>query len=225
MATLAPGVFVTGTDTGVGKTWIATALLRALAGAGLRAAGMKPVAAGFEPGTTANGDVVALRAAGNVDVPQDDCNPYAFAAAVAPHLAAAGCGVAIEMPRIVDAFERLRLRTDALVVEGAGGALVPIDAQCDMLDVAAALRLPVLLVVGMRLGCLNHALLTALAVRRRGLVLAGWIANELPPAMPLAAQNVDALAARLGCAPIAVAGTGERRIFDAGRLAMLGFAP
>jgi len=217
-------VFVTGTDTGIGKTWIAAALVRALADAGYRVAAMKPVAAGFAPGTDMNDDVIALRAAGNVDAPPGDCNPYAFADAVAPHLAAAARGVAIEMPRIVDAFERLCGCSDAVVVEGAGGALVPIDAQSDMLDVAAALRVPVLLVVGLRLGCLNHALLTALAVQRRGLVLAGWIANEMPPGMPLAAQNIDALAERLGCAPITYVAPGARPVFDAPRLAMLGFA-
>jgi dethiobiotin synthetase len=215
------GIFVTGTDTGVGKTRIATALLRALAGAGVRAVGMKPVAAGFEPPANINGDVIALRAAGNVDVPLDDCNPYAFADAVAPHLAAAGIDIA--MPAIVAAAGRLRARADKLVVEGAGGALVPLDGTRDMLDIAVALELPVLLVVGMRLGCLSHALLTALALQRRGLVLAGWIANELPPGMALAQQNVEALAERLGCAPVAVVGPGERPVFGAAQLAMLGF--
>jgi dethiobiotin synthetase len=217
------GIFVTGTDTGVGKTRIATALLRALAGAGVRAVGMKPVAAGFEPPANINGDVIALRAAGNVDVPLEDCNPYAFADAVAPHLAAAAAGIDIAMPAIVAAAGRLRARADRLVVEGAGGALVPLDGTRDMLDIAVALELPVLLVVGMRLGCLSHALLTALALQRRGLVLAGWIANELPPGMALAQQNVEALAERLGCAPVVVVGPGERPVFGAAQLAMLGF--
>jgi len=118
-----------------------------------------------------------LRNAGNVDAPREDCNPYAFADAVAPHLAAASEGVDIALPVIVAAARRLLAQADALVVEGAGGALVPLDATLDMLDIAGALRLPVLLVVGMRLGCLNHALLTALALQRRGLALAGWVAN------------------------------------------------
>jgi len=218
------GVFVTGTDTGVGKTWIATALLRALAGAGVRAAGMKPVAAGFEPGSNVNGDVIALRAAGNVVTAPEDDNPYAFADAVAPHLAAHAAGVTIALPRIVAAYGRLCARADAVVVEGAGGALVPLDGERDMLDIAVALRLPVLLVVGMRLGCLNHALLTALALQRRGLVLAGWVANALPPRMPLAGGNIDTLTMRLGCAPVAVVARGARDVFDASRLAMLGLA-
>ena len=218
------GVFVTGTDTGVGKTWVAAALLRSLVAAEFRAVGMKPVAAGFEPGTDVNGDVVALLDAGNVDAQAQWRNPYAFADAVAPHLAAAAAGVPIEMSRIVDAAAMLRRTADALVVEGAGGALVPIDRTRDMLDIAATLGLPVLLVVGMRLGCLNHALLTALALQRRGLVLAGWVANALPPRMPLAGGNIDTLTMRLGCAPVAAVARGARDVFDASRLAMLGLA-
>ena len=213
---------MTGTDTGVGKTWVAAALLRSLCAAGFRTVGMKPVAAGFAPGTNVNGDVSELGAAGNVDAPLDARNPYAFADAVAPHLAAASEGVDIALPVIVAAARRLLAQADALVVEGAGGALVPLDATLDMLDIAGALRLPVLLVVGMRLGCLNHALLTALALQRRGLALAGWVANELPPGMPLVQRNIEALAERLGCAPIVVAGCDELPVFDAARLATLG---
>jgi dethiobiotin synthetase len=218
------GVFVTGTDTGVGKTWVSQALLRALAAGGMRAVGMKPVAAGFEPGSSVNADVLALRAAGNVVAAAADDNPYAFPDPVAPHLAATAAGETIAMAKIAGAYARLRAQADAIVVEGAGGALVPLDDGRDMLDIALTLQLPVLLVVGMRLGCLNHALLTALALQRRGLALAGWIANELPPGMALAAQNIDTLARRLGCAPLAVAAPGARPVFDAARLAMLGFA-
>jgi dethiobiotin synthetase len=218
------GLFVTGTDTGVGKTAVAVALLRALAGAGLRAVGMKPVAAGFDPASGTNADVVALRRAGNVAAPAADCNPYAFPDPIAPHLAAAALGVTIRLAEIAAAAARLRAIADALVVEGAGGALVPLDARHDMLDIAARLDLPVLLVVGMRLGCLNHALLTALAVQRRGLVLRGWIANALPPAMPLADRNVGALTERLGMAPIAVVAPGSAAAFDAAALAALGFS-
>jgi len=224
MTFAAHGVFVTGTDTAIGKTWIAGALLRSLVAAGFRAAGMKPVAAGFEPGTNVNGDVAELRTAGNVDVPFELSNPYAFAEAVAPHLGAAAAGVTIAIDRIVDAYVRLGADADAIVVEGAGGALVPIDRARDMLDIAAALELPVLLVVGMRLGCLSHALLTALAVQRRGLVLAGWVANALSSRMPLLEQNVDTLSRRLGCAPLCVVAPGERPRFAAEQLAMLGFA-
>ena len=219
------GVFVTGTDTGVGKTRVAAALLCALAGAGWRAVGMKPVAAGFEPGTHINADVVELQRAGNVDAPFADRNPYAFAEPVAPHLAASAAGQSIELSRIVAAFERLRTRADVVVVEGAGGALVPLDARADMLDVAAALRLPVLLVVAMRLGCLNHALLSALAIERRGLALRGWVANHLPPTMALATANVDTLALRLGMRPLAIVEAGATPMFGDDALTSLGFAP
>ena len=219
----ARGVFITGTDTGVGKTHVAAALLRALAASGWRAVGMKPVAAGFEPGCSVNADVLALAAAGNVDAPLAERNPYAFADAVAPHLAAAAGGIAIDLAVIEAAARALCARADALIVEGAGGALVPLDARSDMLDIAVRLDLPVLLVVGMRLGCLNHALLSALAIRRRGLELAGWIANGLPPPMRLARLNTRALAERLGAAPVAIFGVDRAPRFDVETLARLGF--
>jgi dethiobiotin synthetase len=218
------GLFVTGTDTGIGKTRVAVELLRALVAAGFRGCGMKPIAAGFERGTNLNEDVRALRAVSNVDAALPDVNPYAYADAIAPHVAAAASGARIELRRIGDAYHRLRGAADAIVVEGAGGALVPIDRVHDMLDVAVACELPVLLVVGMRLGCLNHALLTALAIQRRGLVLAGWVANELPPGMPFVEQSVEALTERLGRAPAAIVGPGARPVFDDACLAMLGFA-
>lgn len=194
---MARGLFVTGTDTGVGKTLVAVALLRALAGTGKRAVGMKPVSAGLAADGSANPDVAALQAAGNVDAPLSDRNPFAFAKAIAPHLAAAEAGAAIDLAVIAAAYARLAAHSDIVVVEGAGGALVPIDATRDMLDIAAHLRLPVLLVVGMRLGCLNHALLSAAAIRTRGLELAGWVANCIDPQMQAVAANVEALSLRL----------------------------
>lgn len=224
MPTFAQGLFVTGTDTGVGKTRVATALLRALAASGLRAVGMKPVAAGIDEATGSNADVLALKAAGNVEARLADRNPYAFAEPIAPHLAALTAGTAIELPRIAAAYGRLCANADAVVVEGAGGALVPIDARHDMLDIAAALRLPVLLVVGIRLGCLNHALLTALAVQRRGLTMRGWIANGLPPGMPEGRRNIDALTRRFGVAPVVAVAPGDVPSFGRDALAMLGFA-
>jgi len=194
---VARGLFVTGTDTGVGKTRVAVAILRALSDSGRRAVGMKPVAAGLAADGSANPDVAALLDAGNVDAPLPDRNPYAFAPAIAPHLAAAEAGATIELAAIAAAYARLAARSDVVVVEGAGGALVPIDATHDMLDIAAHLRLPVLLVVGMRLGCLNHALLSAAAIRARGLGLAGWVANCIDPRMAALAANVEALSERL----------------------------
>jgi dethiobiotin synthetase len=220
----AHGIFVTGTDTGVGKSVVACALLRALVASGVNAVGMKPIAAGIDPAIGVNDDVRALAFAGNVDASLADRNPYAFAEPVAPHLAAAAAHATIDVGTIASAYARLALRADAIVVEGAGGVLVPLDAQRDMLDVAGALRLPVLLVVGMRLGCLNHALLSVLAIRARGLVLAGWVANELPPGMEHRDGNVDTIAWRLGSRPIAAFTQHEAAHFDSAALALLGFA-
>jgi dethiobiotin synthetase len=197
------GVFITGTDTGVGKTLVAAGLLRGLVARGSRAVGMKPVAAGIVAGAARNDDVTALIAAGNVEAPLADVNPYAFAPAIAPHLAAARASVAIDLDRIASAYERLCALADVVIVEGAGGAMVPLGARIDMLDVAARLDLPVVLVVGIRLGCLNHALLSALAINARGLRLAGWVANRIDPAMRDIDANVATLALRLP-APLAV---------------------
>ena len=197
------GIFVTGTDTGVGKTVVAVALLEALAASGRRVVGMKPVAAGIVSGSAVNADVEALARAGNVDTPHADRNPYAFDPAIAPHLAAAEAGVHVDLVQIVAAYARLTTSADAVVVEGAGGVRVPIDASHDMLDIAVALRLPVLLVVGMRLGCINHALLSAGAIDARGLRLAGWVANCIDPEMPSLAANIADLKRRIDAPLIA----------------------
>ena len=183
------GLFVAGTDTGVGKTRVATALLRALAGAGTRAIGMKPVAAGVAAEAAINADVLALAAASGVEAPQADVNPYGFASAIAPHVAAERAGVAIDLETIAAAYGRLAARADVVVVEGAGGVLVPLGPRLDMLDVAARLRLPVVLVVGIRLGCLSHALLSALAIAARGVELRGWIANRTQNSNSAAANS------------------------------------
>ncbi len=184
--------FLTGTDTEVGKTLISAALLRAAAVQGLRALGMKPVAAGDA------GDVDALIAASNVQAPREAVNPYLLREPLSPHLAARRDGVAIDLERIARCFDELRGRADFLVVEGAGGFRVPLTETHDGADLAARLGLPVILVVGLRLGCLNHALLTAEAIRARGLHLAGWVANQVDPAMACVEENVDTLRARLG---------------------------
>jgi dethiobiotin synthetase len=194
------GIFITGTDTGVGKTRVACALLRKYAAAGLRAVGMKPVAAG---GGVDNDDLVALAAAGNVDAPLSARCPYAFEDAIAPHLAARAVGVVIDLHRIQKSYEELGACADRVVVEGAGGALAPLGERIDMLDIARALRLPALMVVGVRLGCLNHALLTSLAIRARGLNLVGWIANSIDPTMACQDQNVAALGRLLSAPRIA----------------------
>jgi dethiobiotin synthetase len=191
MAACPAGLFVTGTDTGVGKTAVACALLRGWAARGVRCVGMKPVAAGGED------DVAALAAAGNVEAPRAARNPFAFAPAIAPHLAAAEAGVPIDLERIRAAYSALVARAERVVVEGAGGVWVPLDASRDMLDIAQALSLPVLLVVGVRLGCLNHALLAAHAIHARGLACTGWVANLIDPQMERIEANVQALATRL----------------------------
>lgn len=191
------GLFVTGTDTGVGKTIVASLLLRALADAGHRAVGMKPVAAGIAAGGRVNADVGILIDAGNVDAPIADVNPFSFGLAAAPEIAARAHGTPVELERIASAYARLAQLADALVVEGAGGVLVPLTSRTDMLDIPRELGLPVLLVVGIRLGCLNHALLSALAIGARGVRLAGWVANRIDPAMAEADANVSLLAERL----------------------------
>jgi len=191
------GIFITGTDTDVGKTIVAAALLRALVGAGYRAIGMKPVAAGTAVGETTPADVRALIAAGNVTAPLSDVNPFAFALPIAPELAARASGATIDLDRIVAAYSRLGAVAEAVVVEGAGGALVPLSPSADMLDIPVRLALPVLLVVGIRLGCLNHALLSAHAIAARGLRLAGWVANRIDPQMMASDANVATLVDRL----------------------------
>ena len=192
----ARGLFVTGTDTGVGKTRVAVALIHALRARGLRVAGMKPVSAGSAPGEL-NEDVVALVQAANVDADVRDVNPYAFAEPIAPHIAAQRAGVRIELDVIAAAYSRLAARADMVVVEGAGGWRVPLNEHEDMADLAGHLGLPVVLVVGLRLGCLNHALLTAESVAHRRLPWAGWVGNHIEPAMPQAAENVASLHMRL----------------------------
>lgn len=193
------GFFVTGTDTGVGKTLICCALLHGFAASGKSVIGMKPVAAGAAHGPAGliNDDVALLRAASNVDASLARVNPYCFEPPIAPHLAAEQAGVTIDLTRIVQAFERLAAAADVVVVEGVGGFRVPLNHGEDSADLAQYLGLPVILVVGMRLGCLNHALLTAHSIRARGLRLAGWIANRIDPAMAAVEENITTLAERL----------------------------
>nr|WP_315489291.1 dethiobiotin synthase [uncultured Rhodoferax sp.] len=192
--------FVTGTDTGVGKSLVACALMLHLRARYARISGMKPVAAGSERapgGEWSNEDVLALQAAATVDLPRALVNPYLLHAPVSPHIAAQRDGVRIELGRIVDACTNQRAQTDALVVEGAGGFRVPLSATQDGADLAVALALPVILVVGLRLGCLNHAVLTAESIGNRGLRLAGWVANHIDPHMPEQQANIDWLQSKL----------------------------
>lgn len=193
------GFFVTGTDTGVGKTVVSCALLHRLRARGQRAVGMKPVASGCTrtPLGLVNEDVEALLQAGEPGTRAEDINVYRFEAPIAPHIAAARAGARIDLEAIVARHRQLAARHDAVVVEGAGGWLVPLGESATFADLALALELPVVLVVGLRLGCINHALLSAESIGRHGLPLAGWVANGIDPEMACAQENLDTLRARI----------------------------
>lgn len=193
------GLFVTGTDTGVGKTRTATALCRAFALRGQRVAAMKPVASGCSrtPAGLRNDDALALCNAMNVRADYAEVNPYAFEPAIAPHIAAAEAGDTIDFDVLDRAYERLAMRSDIIIVEGAGGWLAPLDARRAFADLAAHWQLEVVLVVGMRLGCLNHALLTLESIERRGLRLRGWVANAIDPRFERLEENVSSLQSRM----------------------------
>jgi dethiobiotin synthetase len=195
------GFFVAGTDTGVGKTLVAATLLRRFGALGLRAAGMKPIAAGCEQGR--NDDVEALLAAGMVGLDRSLVCPYLFEPPIAPHIAAREAGVKIDLAVIDAAFRELHAQVDVLIVEGVGGFRVPLNEHDDTAGMARRFGLPVILVVGLRLGCLNHALLTRDAIEAEGLELAGWVANRIDPGMARADENVQALRERLGTRLIA----------------------
>jgi dethiobiotin synthetase len=188
--------FITGTDTGVGKTLVSCALLHAFAAQGRRAAGFKPVAAGCDADSR-NDDAKALQAASTVPLAYEQVNPYCLRQAIGPHLAARNEGVRIELPRILAAYRELAVRCDVAIVEGVGGFRVPFNEQQDGADLARELGLPVILVVGMRLGCLNHALLTVSAISDCGLECAGWIANVVGDGMAALPENVAALRQRI----------------------------
>lgn len=191
--------FITGTDTEIGKTFVTCTLLHAVRATGLTALGMKPVAAGAEmlKGEFINEDAARLRAAGSFDPGLALLNPFCLASPIAPHIAAAEEGVVIEPGKIREAFAALSREADVVLVEGAGGFRVPLGEDYDTADLARDLGLPVILVVGMRLGCINHALLTAEAIAARGLTLAGWVANQINPAMLRFEQNLEALTLRM----------------------------
>ena len=193
------GVYVTGTDTGAGKTIASCALLHALRARGMRAAGMKPVASGCElvDGELRNADALALQAASDPRPDYADLNPYALPLPLAPELAAREAGVAIALQPLRDAHARLRAQADMVVVEGVGGWAAPLSSTLDQADLVLALDLPVLLVVGLRLGCLNHAYLTTRAIGADGCRLLGWIAVDIDPDMARADDNFALLGERL----------------------------
>ncbi|WP_166211625.1 dethiobiotin synthase [Cognatiluteimonas telluris] len=193
------GMYVTGTDTGIGKTRVSTALLHALRARGLRAAGMKPVASGCEATAAGwrNEDALALQAASDPVPAYEDLNPYALPLPLAPELAARDAGVQIDLARILAAHARLQVQADTLVVEGVGGWDAPLSATLRQVDVVRALDLPVVLVVGLRLGCLNHAILSARAIAADGCRLLGWIGNAIDPGMERREDQRPMLQARI----------------------------
>ncbi|MCW8917264.1 MAG: dethiobiotin synthase [Gammaproteobacteria bacterium] len=193
------GFFITGTDTEVGKTLCTLGLMARLQQLGHTVVGMKPVASGCRetPAGLRNADALLIQRQGSVMIDYDTINPYRFYPAIAPHLAAAQAGERIKVGKIVEQFIRLKRQTDCVVVEGVGGWLVPLNDEETVADLAVALQLPVILVVGLRLGCINHALLTAESIRASGCTLGGWVANCVPPEMPDYQQSVAALARRL----------------------------
>jgi dethiobiotin synthetase len=189
-------VFITGTDTGVGKTLYSKLLLHSLNVRGLRTAAMKPLASGAEAqeGKLRNADALALQQAANTSFSYELCNPYCFEPAIAPHLAAKNAGVRIDPAVILQAYEQLLQQADITVVEGVGGWLVPVNDKQTVADLVAAMGMPVILVVGMRLGCMNHALLAAENIKNRGVPLLGWVANVMDPNMSHLDENIESIA-------------------------------
>jgi len=187
--------FITGTDTGIGKTFVACQLIRQYVAQGYRVVGMKPIAAGCDlvDGQWVNEDVKLLMQASNVDAPLHWVNPYCFKAPIAPHIAAQQENIAIQLEVILQAYQALTALADIVVVEGAGGLLVPLHAELTIAELAAALNIPIIFVVGMRLGCINHALLSLEVMQARHLPIQGWVANPIDPAMQCYAENLATL--------------------------------
>ena len=194
------GFFVTGTDTEVGKTLVSGALILKLREQGKQVIGFKPVVAGTyqdASGQTLNEDLETLRIASQLAPGQFNLSPYVLDMPVAPHLAAAIKGIALDINIIMQALGDIQKHSDCIVVEGAGGFLVPLNNHEDLGDLARQIGLPVILVVGMKLGCINHALLTQEAIKSRGLKIAGWVANSLTNEMTLLQENVATLQAKM----------------------------
>ncbi len=197
---MAATYFITGTDTGVGKTLIAAGLLHAANGRGLRTAAAKPVAAGCEPGLDGlrNDDALLLQRTASIKLPYAAINPVALREPIAPHIAAADTGIELQAQGLAAAGRRIMdCGADLVVIEGAGGWRVPLNATQTFADIPRLLAIPVIVVVAMRLGCINHALLTAEAIRHDGLAIAGWVANSVQPDMARHRENLATLSARL----------------------------
>ena len=193
------GMFVTGTDTGIGKTFSSCALLRSLRASGRRVQGMKPVASGCEwiDGQWRNEDALALMAAANTDVDYADVNPYALPLATAPQIASKQAGVTIELPVLQKAFMQLGLSADFVLVEGVGGWLAPLSDSLDQVHLVQAFQLPVVLVVGLRLGCINHARLSEQSILASGCRMLGWLGNAVEEGFDSDGNYFTALAGSL----------------------------
>ena len=196
--------FVTGTDTGVGKTTVTVRLMQQLIAQGFTVIGMKPVASGCEwlDGRWQNEDVRQLTAASNVKAPPELINPYCFEPPIAPHIAAEQAGVSIDLSVIQSAYTQLTTMADVVIVEGAGGLLVPLNSKQSLADLIQVLNIPALVVVGMRLGCINHALLTAQVLQQQGIRFCGWVANSIDPQMSMPEENLQTLIYSLQQAPL-----------------------
>lgn len=196
------GFFITGTDTEVGKTLIASALILKIKSLApdQTVMGFKPVVAGtnrLPDGRVVNEDLESLKLASGYLGDAGDLCPYVLPTPAAPHLVAKSMGVSLELSSMLSAYKSMRAKADWIVMEGAGGFLVPINDEQDLGDLAQAVQMPVIIVVGLRLGCINHALLTVTAIAQRGLTLAGWVANTLDAEMPYLQENIDTLRARI----------------------------
>ncbi len=191
--------FITGTDTGCGKTEVTLGLMALFQSRGERVLGMKPIASGAAATATGlrNDDALKIQAQGSFQVPYEQINPYAFEPPVAPHLAALQARVEVGLDPIIDSCRRLEAQADRVLVEGVGGWLVPLNERETVADLARVLGLPVILVVGMRLGCINHALLSVESIRASGCQLAGWVANQVEPEMLQLAENIVTLEQRI----------------------------
>jgi dethiobiotin synthetase len=202
----ADSVFITGTDTEIGKTYVSVLLIRTFVSRGHRVVGMKPVASGCvqTPEGLRNDDALKLIAAGNVTVPYQEVNPYAFEPAIAPHIAGAEAGVDISLDVICANYERLSRRADRLVVEGVGGWQVPLGAGFTVADLAVRLAVPVILVVGVRLGCINHAMLSIESILATGVEFRGWVANIREPGGERVQDNIDTLSRLIEQPPLAI---------------------
>jgi dethiobiotin synthetase len=195
------GYFITGTDTDVGKTAVTLGLMQLLQVRGHTVAAMKPVASDCvsTPAGLRNDDALRLQQQASIELEYQLINPYSFAAAIAPHIAAEQAGIHLKKHEIISKYNKIKSLSDCVLVEGAGGWLVPLNAEETLADLARSLQLDVILVVAMRLGCLNHALLTAESIVRQGCVLAGWVANRVLPDVEAVDENIQALETRLAC--------------------------